>query len=293
MATSVLVGYDGSDHAKAAVAWAAPEALSRGVGLTLVSAFVPPTSGPAFSYGGFLSPDALEDVVDRARAALAEEGAEIAQRYPGLTTTVDVAVASPAAALVEASRDACLTVVGSRGFGGFRGLVLGSVGMQVATHAHSPVVVVRKPPDTSATTVVVGIDGSPLSLKALGFAFDIASRRGWSLRLVHAWEIPSYDVLAAPSGPPPLEVDVYEEAEDRVNAEALAGFRDSYPDVAVEEKTVRGPAARGIIDNADGAALIVLGSHGRGEFLGALLGSVSQGVLHRAGIPVAVVGSSS
>jgi len=286
----VLVGYDGSDQARAAVDWAAAEAASRGTGLALMSAFVPPTTGAAFGYGAFLSPDAMEDIVDRARAALAREGEEIARLYPGLDVTSDVMVASPSSALVEASDDACLTVVGSRGLGGFRGLVLGSVGIQVATHAHSPVVVVRRPPDPDARVVVVGIDGSPLSLKALAFAFDIAGRRGWGLRLVHAWEIPSYDVLAAPSGPPPLEIDSYAEVEDRVNAEALAGFPDSDPDVAVEEVTVRGPATRAILDNCDDAALVVLGSHGRGEFLGALLGSVSQGVLHRADVPIAVVG---
>lgn len=286
------MGYDGSDHAKAAVEWAAAEASSRGAGLTLMSAFVPPTSGAAFGYGAFLSPDAMADIVDRARAALDLEGEEVARRYPGLSVASDVMVASPSSALVDASDEACLTVVGSRGLGGFRGLVLGSVGIQVATHAHSPVVVVRQQPDPDAKVVVVGVDGSPLSLKALDFAFDIASRRGWSLRLVHAWEIPSYDVLAAPSGPPPLEVDSYAESEDRVNAEAMAGFADSYPDVPVEDVTVRGPAARAILDHSDDAALVVLGSHGRGEFLGALLGSVSQGVLHRADVPIAVVGGA-
>lgn len=274
-----------------AVDWAATEAMSRGVGLRLVAAFLPPTGGTGFGFGAFFSPDALDDLLARADSALDVERRAIAERFPDLDVTADIVVSSPAAALVDASEEACLTVVGSRGMGGFRGLLIGSVGIQVATHAHSPTVVLRGIPEASATDVVVGVDGSPLSARALEFAFGIASRRGWRLIAVHAYEVASYDALMVPTAAP-LEQPANAEADERrVVAEALAGFAERYPDVDVEPSTIKGPSVRSLVDAAQDAALLVVGSHGRGEFLGALLGSVSQGVLHRATVPVAVVGA--
>jgi nucleotide-binding universal stress UspA family protein len=108
---------------------------------------------------------------------------------------------------------------------------------------------------------------------------------------VHAWEIPSYDVLAAPSGPPPIDVEDLAASEERAFAESLAGLRELHPGVVIEEHVVKGQSVRAILDACDDPALIVLGTRGRGEFLGAMLGSVSQGVLHRAKVPVAVIGS--
>lgn len=289
----VVVGFDGSEHARAAVDWAAPEARARNLPLTLITAFAPPVGGSSFSFGAYLSPDALDDLTERVQADLDTVADDVRARFPGLQVNAEVLMGSPASALVEASEGATLAVVGSRGLGGFRGLLLGSVGVQVATHAECPTVVVRKSPPADARTVVVGVDGSQVSMAAVEFAFDMASRHGWTVRAVHAWEIPSYDVLAAPSGPPPLEVDDMLEAEIRVPAESVAGLRDRYPDVTVEEKVVKGATARVLLDEAKGAALIVVGSRGRGEFTGALLGSVGQGVLHRAEVPVAVVGPPS
>ena len=289
----VVVGFDGSDHARAAVDWAAREAQLRGLPLALVTAFAPPVGGSSFGFGAYLSPAALDDVTRRVQEDLDKAADEIRRQFPGLEVEARVLLGSPASALVESSEGATLAVVGSRGLGGFRGLLLGSVGVQVATHSMCPAVVVRKAPPNDARTVVVGVDGSAVSMAAVEFAFDMASRHGWSVRAVHAWEVPSYDVLAAPNGAPPLSVDDLLEAEVRVPAEAVAGLRDRYPDVAVEEKVVKGASTRVLLDESKDAALIVVGSRGRGEFTGALLGSVGQGVLHRAEVPVAVVGDTS
>ena len=128
-------------------------------------------------------------------------------------------------------------------------------------------------------------------MAALDFAFDIADRRGWSVVAVHAWEIPAYDVLASPSGPPPIDIEELAASEERAFAESLAGLRERHPGVPVEQRIVKAPSVRAILDASDDAALIVMGTRGRGEFLGAVLGSVSQGVLHRAKVPVAVIGS--
>ncbi len=289
MSPGVVVGYDGSEHSSIAVEWAATEALSRGVSLTLVAATTIPLEGMRFG-GSVLSPDAIDDLLERLRVATQERADGSRAAYPGLDIQVRVALGSPASVLVEASANADMVVVGSRGMGGFRGLLVGSVGVQVASSAACPVVVVRQAPSGSAKTIVVGVDGSQLSLAALDFAFDMADRRGWSVRAVHAWEVPAYDVLAAPSGPPPFDVAEFEATERRAFAESLAGQRERHPGVTVEEVIAKGPSARAILDASDDAALIVLGTRGRGEFLGALLGSVSQGVLHRAKVPVAVIG---
>ena len=292
MGAGIVVGYDGSEHASIAVDWAATEAVSRGVMLTLAAATSVPLEGMRFG-GSVLTPDAIDDLLQRLQEATQARADEASKSHPGLDVGVKVALGSPASVLVEASANADMVVVGSRGMGGFRGLLVGSVGVQVASNAACPAVVVRKAPSPTASTVVVGVDGSELSLAALDFAFDMADRRGWRVLAVHAWEIPAYDVLAAPSGPPPIDVEELAASEERAFAESLAGLRERHPDVTVEQVVVKGQSVRAILDASDDPALIVMGSRGRGEFLGAVLGSVSQGVLHRAKVPVAVIGSGN
>lgn len=292
MGAGIVVGYDGSEHAHVAVDWAAAEAASRGVLLTLVAATSVPLEGMRFG-GSILTPDAIDDLLQRLQEATQVRADEACTAHPGLNAAVKVALGSPASVLVESSANADMVVVGSRGMGGFRGLLVGSVGVQVAANAACPAVVVRKAPSATASTVVVGVDGSELSLAALNFAFDMADRRGWRVLAVHAWEIPAYDVLAAPSGPPPIDVEELGASEERAFAESLVGLRERHPDVVVEQAVVKGQSVRAILDACDDPALIVMGTRGRGEFLGAVLGSVSQGVLHRAKVPVAVIGSGN
>lgn len=292
MARHVIVGFDGSDHSGIAVDWAAAEAASRGARLSLLAAMVVPVSGVGGRFGAVLSPDAVDAMLASMREQVDARVAQVSADYPGLEVDARVVLGSPAFALVEESEEADLVVVGSRGLGGFTGLLLGSVGTQVATHATCPAVVVRHEAPPVNDVVVVGVDGSELSLAALDFAFDIAERRGWRVRAVHAWELPTFDVLAAPVGPPPIDVDSIEEGERVAFAESLAGQRERHPGVAVEEQVLRGPTVRSLLAASADAALIVLGTHGRGEFLGTVLGSVSQGVLHKATVPVAVIGPS-
>lgn len=290
MGAGIVVGFDGSEHASIAVDWAAAEAASRGVSLTLAAATTVPLEGMRFG-GSVLTPDAIDDLLERLQEVTQARADEAARAHPGLEVGVKVALGSPASVLVEASANADMVVVGSRGMGGFRGLLVGSVGVQVASNASCPAVVVRKAPSATASQVVVGVDGSALSLAALDFAFDMADRRGWSVLAVHAWEIPSYDVLASPSGPPPIDLEELVASEERAFAESLAGLQERHPGVRVDQRIVKAPSVKAILDASGDAALIVMGTRGRGEFLGAVLGSVSQGVLHRAKVPVAVIGS--
>lgn len=137
--------------------------------------------------------------------------------------------------------------------------------------------------------MVVGIDGSPNSEAALGAAFEFASFHGLELTVVHAWDIPAYDLIEIPQGAVALPIAEVAEGEVRLSAEVLAGHKDQYPDVVVREHLVRASAAKALVDQSADAALLVVGTRGRGQFLSAVLGSVSNAVLHKVDIPVLVV----
>ena len=132
---------------------------------------------------------------------------------------------------------------------------------------------------------MVGIDGSPVSEAALAFAFDAAATRGVGLVAVHAWSPTAIDDALAPS----MDWDAVTVEEDAVLAERLAGWGQKYPQVAVRRTVVRDGAVQALVDASREAQLVVVGSRGRGNATGLLLGSVSHGVLHAAHCPVAIV----
>lgn len=285
----VVVGFDGSDSSRVAMRWAAEEADRRGRDLVILSAVFPSVSTGGFGVGLPPNIELVGQLEDATRSQLDSAAEHLGAEVPGVRVTPVIRIGSPSSVMLEASRTADLLVVGSRGHGGFTGLLLGSVGAQVATHAECPVVVIRSSAPEGADTVVVGIDGSPAAEAALRFAFDEASRHGWSVQAVHAWDVPAYDLLIVPNGPVPVPLSNVADEEVRLTAEILAGFRDDYPDVDVIEHLVRAPAVMALLEASAGAALVVVGSHGHGPAVGALLGSVSHGLLHRATVPVVVV----
>jgi nucleotide-binding universal stress UspA family protein len=134
----------------------------------------------------------------------------------------------------------------------------------------------------------VGVDGSPASDSALGFAFEEASLRGTGLTVVHAWTMP---VSTGPGDILPLVYDIDEvnAEETRLLAETVAGWQEKYPDVRVHRVVAHGAPAHELVQRSAGAELLVVGSRGRGGFRGLLLGSVSQAAIHHAQCPVAVV----
>ena len=291
MSKPVVVGYDGSEQAKAALAVAVSEAVSRDVPVRIVHAFTPPMGGAGLGYGVILPADALENMRDGIAQHLEADAEKMRAEHPGVRIETSVVVGNAAAAVLEEAKDASLVVVGTRGLGGFRGLLLGSTSNQITAHAPCPVMVVRAEASQVADRVVVGLDGSDLSQAALAWAFDYASRHRLALTAVHAWTMPSFDLLAAPAGPAPVDVETIMEEEQRSLAESLAGFTDRYPDVTVDKRVVRENPAKALLAAADGAAVMVVGTHGRGEVLSALLGSVSQAVLRSSPVPVVVVGA--
>ena len=285
----VVVGVDGSAPSLAALRWAAGEARLRGRPLHVIHCFV----WPSFAAGYGLIPDDWFDPRPRVEAQrLMAEWIEQARAMAGGVLVTGVVVDGPAApVLIEESREAATVVVGTRGTGGFAGLLLGSVATQVATHAHGPVVVVRPdfdPQTASGQRVVVGVDGSDAADVAAGYAFAIAAERSVELVAVRAWNPPKppwrIDVR-----PLVMDVDEIATAEMGLLRSSLARWEAAYPHVRVEQCLVAEHAANALVSASQGAQLLVVGSRGRGGLLGRLLGSVSLRVLHHADCAVAVV----
>ncbi|NUT52165.1 MAG: universal stress protein [Saccharothrix sp.] len=280
MSAPIVVGVDGSASAVRAAEWAAAQAARHRLPLKLVHAYSLPThTYPEIVLTGHDVRAAFED---RGRQWLDEAVAAVRAADPGTALVVD----RPAAALIAESHQARMVVVGSRGLGGFTGLLVGSVAVAVSAHGHCPVVVVRDP-FPSDGPVVVGVDGSPASEEAVGFAFEEASLREAPLTAVIAWT----DFLVDSPYGSRFTVDwaQVEEEQRRVLAERLAGWQEKYPDVHVDRVVVRDRPVRALLDLSRNAQLLVVGSRGHGGFTGMLLGSTSQALVQHAQCPLAVV----
>ncbi|MBB5967697.1 universal stress protein [Planomonospora venezuelensis] len=283
----IVVGVDGSHAALEAVGWAVREAGLRGARLRVVHvmpawAFEMPEDVPHADVGRWMRDGA---------AGMLAEGVERA-RAEGLPVEVESLLlpGDPRRGLIEVTGEAELLVVGSHGLGGFLGMLAGSVALGVCGHTACPVAVVRAAPAGQERSVpegpvVVGVDGSPVGADALALAFAEASARGVGLRAVHAWSGPVIE-----GAPHLLESAARQEGdEQRVLAEALAGWGERYPDVKVTAQAVNGHPVDVLKDAAARAGLLVVGSRGRGDLTGLLLGSVSHSLLHHAVCPLVVV----
>jgi nucleotide-binding universal stress UspA family protein len=285
---TVVVGVDGSDSAVQAVCWGAAEAVRRQVPLRLVIGFGWPADTPArHSRHGAAYREVL---LGRAREHLtaAAEVAEDAQ--PGIEVEQQLVVGSPVAVLGEEARRAQLVVIGDRGMSRVEGLVVGSVAVALAAHAACPVVVVRGVGEESAPRdtlpVVLGVDGSSTSEAAIGFAFEAAAARKVAVVAVHTWSGMVFDPSAVPMG---IDWAAIENAERELLARQLAGWSEKYPDTSVEQVVTRDRPAHRLLEQAARAQLVVVGSRGRGEFAGLVLGSVGNAMVHRCPCPVAIV----
>jgi nucleotide-binding universal stress UspA family protein len=282
---AVVVGVDGSPTSDLALDWAREEATRKGLPLHIIHAFS--FGYPMTSIGFGYAIEGLSDLADGVRN---DAISRVHRANPELVVTWEQPAIGPAGALVEASETADTLVVGARGMSAVRGVLLGSVSVQVAAHARCPVVVVRErpaPPSENAP-VVVGVDGSASSTNAISYAFEQASSRDVGLTVVHAWWL---DHLEGASAAAIWTVDwqAFAQEERALVAESLAGWQEKYPDVAVRRHSVRGLPVEALARQSENACLVVVGTRGRGGFGGLLLGSVSQGVMHRTQCPVAIV----
>ncbi|MFY1632896.1 universal stress protein [Solwaraspora sp. WMMB335] len=289
----ILVGYDGSASADAAVEWAVAEGIRTATPVLLAYAFDwsggagPIVPGPA----GWPNAEARRDAEAMVRVA----AAEAAEAHPPADVSAVLLDGPAAVRLRERSRGATLLVVGNRGHGGFADLLLGSTSVAVSAHAHCPVVVVRGDDADVGTTggagdatgtmpVVVGVDGSDESLLALRFAVEQAASRGVPLRVLRAWSPPAQQWQL-----PPFDTREIAAAERALVDDVLGPWREKYPQVAMTAEAVGDSPGRVLVDASRTAGLVVVGSRGRGGFTGLLLGSVSQQLLHHSHCPVAVI----
>jgi nucleotide-binding universal stress UspA family protein len=288
---AVVVGIDGSGEALLAVRWAAAEAARRNVPLRVVTAFSwshdHPLGWAAFD-GDYRT--ALLELADRQLA----EAVVVAAEVIGPGDVEHELISGTAIPVLRAeSRRAGLLVLGDRGLGAIGGLLVGAVADALSTHGECPVVLVRTAPgcpvEDRTRPVVVGVDGSPASEGALGFAFDAAAARGVSLTAVHTW----WDVLGMVTMAPMLDWPALQANEQEVLAERLAGWAANYPDVAVRRLVTRDHPAHALVEQSRQAQLIVVGSRRRAAAARLALGSVGHAVRHRAHCSVAIVGSTA
>ncbi|MFG3405470.1 universal stress protein [Streptomyces sp. NPDC048142] len=286
----VIAAVDGSTHSRQALDWATHEAVRRGLPLLIVH--VRPVTRQVDEETGRHEAETLLAECVRRSALIAPE------LRPSTLAPLDF----PSAALVSLGRDASMIVVGSRGLGGFRSLMIGSNSLATASMASCPVVVVRddrpegdddraeddgRAGGTGAfTDIVAGVAADESSQAVLEFAFaTAASRPGARLRVVHGWTMFS-SMLA---GGPVLDREEAAGSAARTLAELTSGRREKYPQVEIVQEPVNGSAARTLVTASATAALTVVGRRRGGESLGLGLSPVAQTTVTHALGPVAVV----
>src|SRR6478752_6966392 len=283
---TVLAGIDGSTAADVAARWAADEAAIRSIGLELLMASQIPVVGhPEYDY----PPEFADGIRAAGRATLDRVADEAAARHPGLSIVKTQKEGDARLVLDEESKNAGLTVVGSRGKGRLAEVLLGSVALHLAAHAHTPVAVVPESESVNDGPILVGADGSANSDAALGFAFDEAALRGTELVAVLGWDELSHQRFARR---PVIGGTGVEEGETLLSQQ-LAGWCDKYPGVPVSKVVHPGSPAEALLGHGDQSPtqpqLIVVGSRGRGGLSGLILGSTSHTVIIHSRCPVVVV----
>ena len=281
---AIVVGVDGSPSSDRALDWAVDEANRRALPLHIIHGF--PHRDPLTRLGIGYTIDGLSDQADGIRTNAMSRAR---RAHPELAITWAESVDGPTPALVDASETADSVVVGPRGMSRARGVIMGSVSLQVSARAHCPVVVVHKQvPAAVGAPVVVGVDGAMSSTHAIAYAFEQARSRGVGLKVVHAWRMDIVEGASA-SASRTVDSEAFAEDEQVLVAASIAGWQERYPDVAVLQHSVRGLPVPTLVRQSENACLVVVGTRGRGGFGGLLLGSVSQGVMHGAHCPVVIV----
>ncbi|SDK75595.1 Nucleotide-binding universal stress protein, UspA family [Actinopolyspora mzabensis] len=287
---TVVAGYDGSAESRRAVWWAASEAVTRSRPLLLVQAFTMPleeltrihlpTEPIVF--------DSPHSVADEEITRMAEQCRE---QLPDLRVRTETLVGHPANVLLDASLRASVLVLGPPEPSRAQRVLLGSTAAELVRRAHVPVITVRGETENNQgegvpvlERVVVGVDGSTHSLRAIAFAHDFAARHQAELTALLVHPETGRRGEREQAEPNPIETG------RRELAEAMAGWGEQYPDVVVrQEVTTARRVSDPLLEAAGHADLLIVGTHGRGIVRAALLGSVSHAVVNYAECPVAIV----
>ncbi|MFJ9898272.1 universal stress protein [Streptomyces sp. NPDC091280] len=237
---------------------------------------------------------------DEAGPILASAVTRVHERHPDLRVMTKAVEGPAVRVLTEESKCAALTVVGTRGFGGVVGTLLGSVSLRLAAHAHGPLMVVREDhrcdsgtvPWAGGPAVLLGLE-SDTDVDAAVYAFAEAERRGAWLRVLHAQtqrhvtpELPS---LISATSPGQQRMAQRDRAEEAVPRFSLARLREHHPTVGVDARTVRTGPSRALLEATRQAAVVVIDAHRRNGHVGLRLGPVAHTLLHRSHCPVVLV----
>lgn len=281
----VIVGIDGSVQSEHALRWAAGRAAARGQGLTMLAAQRPFADTRVGGLVGKLLGGGDWSEIEQ---QLGEACAGLSERFGGLDVRSEVVSATPADALIKASERAALVVIGTRGLGGVKAKLLGSVADAVAAGALGPVVVVPDELDAApAAPVVVGIADADGAANAVRFAAREAVAEDRPLVGVRVWER-----SAMPPAGDPEEAGATAGVVSRETAlaeRAMSALATEYEGLRREVRVIRGDPAEALTEASYGAALVVVGKRGLGTVAGMVLGSTSRAVLARASCPAAVV----
>ena len=274
MAASIIVGFDGSPPACAALVWGAREAGLRHASLGILHSWPWPLHLTTQEMG----------FVNEAQQLVADGTALVREVAPEVEVTTDIVADGPAAALMNAASSADLLVMGIQ-----PARLGGSVASQVAGRAHCPVVLVpasaRAKPEIAQ--IVVGISGNAPAEAELGAAFAEAELHGARLTILHTWRDP-LPTKQADLQPFYYSSEAVLEQETRLVSEVIAGWRTKYPDVDVLTWVEETHTRRLLIELAANADLMVLGSHrDTGQQLLAL-GSVTRSVVHHVACPILI-----
>ncbi|WP_425825162.1 universal stress protein [Streptomyces fractus] len=274
------VGTDASRESVHAADWAAREALRRRLPLRLVQAAGTERPAPRV-------PDV--DLPDR--GVLDVVALRLSYAHPALEIIARRRADQPVAALLEAAEESETLVLGSRGFTGYSGFLVGSVALAVTARARRPVVLVRAgglPEDEREgpdfRPVVVGLDVTAPADELLSYAFEAAALRGAPLHALHAWTLPPLRGIQ-PEGAMPGDAARREEGLRRSLTEVVRAWRTKYPEVRVVERLLYGQPGHHLLKAATGASLTVVGRRTGAS----RLGSTAHSVVHHVTSPVAVV----
>ncbi|RSN09267.1 universal stress protein UspA [Nonomuraea sp. WAC 01424] len=270
MAGPIIACVDGSPPSVAAVEWAASDACRRSLELRLVHVCEQwaRDSGSVQYCSGM-----LDAAADRARGLA-----------PGIEVVTEMLPGQVVGDLIRESAQADSLVLGSRGLGGFAGMVLGSTSLALAGHAPVPVVVVREASTVRHGRIVVGYDGHH-SQAAMEYAVTQARAQDAELLVLHAWQPPMLSSYAAAYS---VLTEDFKEKANAVLQEVMP-WKERNPDVRIVDDERCDHPVSALRNASSTADLVVVGSRGLGGFASAVLGSVSHGVLHHAACPVAVV----
>ena len=282
MAQKIVVGVDGSETSQIALGWAAGHARRRGATLEVMSTWQPP-GDPMTPMGMAYIPPSTAELETHARERMDAMLEAAAAELEGIEVEAVVTKGDASRVLCKAAEEAELLVLGSRGLGGFKGLVLGSVSARCANASPCPIAII--PPGWSPSaepkgTISVGVDGSENSLAAVRWIDGWAPPEA-TIRVVSAWSYPVAYTRA--------EIEFDDAALEAACEQTVATAAELVEHHTVEPRTIKLDARLALGAEANEADILVLGARGHSGFFRLLLGSVASSVIHHLTIPTILV----